>query len=188
MPDDQSELVALNFVFPDSQMPLGELNSINIVALKKHVKRVLAESGFVAWAVLGLDISLNDATQKDLGIRWQLQLYGILATTDREKLSKAFKVAFPKSEFVSRPVRMSTFDCSTYAASYAYKTDFVRRISYWASTGKYPCWQTRKVRLKAREHVELLLAFDHWGYRRRLLLYGVKIFVNNHGANMRLIE
>ena len=188
MPDNQSELVALNFVFPDTQAPLGKLESIDIVALKQQVKKSLAESGAVDWAVLGLDVSLNDATQKDQGVFCQPQLYGFVKTSDPEKLRGTILAAFPKSDFVSRPVRIRACDGSNAAASYAYKTNFVRRVSYRSEAGKYPCWQTRKVSLKAREHVELLLALDQWGHRRRLLLYGVKIFVNNHGANMRLIE
>ena len=83
---------------------------------------------------------------------------------------------------------MPTFDGSNYAASYGYKTDFVRRVSYRSDIGKYECWQTRKVRLKAREHVELLLALDQWGFRKRLLTHRIRLLTNEHRVNMKKIE
>jgi hypothetical protein len=42
----------------------------------------------------GIDISLNDDTQKSLGTGWQLQLYGIAMVKDRTAFSLLLKDSF----------------------------------------------------------------------------------------------
>lgn len=179
--------VALSLVIPAAQAPPGSLGSISISKMKRKVRQTLVERGDVQWAVLGLDISLNDATQKGHEIVWQAQFYGFIQVGDEKALAKALLAAFPSSITVSRPVRIRKYDGSRYATSYAFKTYFVRRISYWAPNLRYPCWQTRKCALKAREHVELLLMLDDVGFKNRVLLHGLKLVLGNGGFMLKKI-
>jgi hypothetical protein len=78
----------------------------------------------------GIDLSLNDDTQKELGVGWQLQLYVIAMVNDRSELSSLLKTKFQKSNWVSRPVQMKVCDGTRKAISYAFKTDFVQRTAY----------------------------------------------------------
>ena len=73
---------------------------------------------------------------------------------------------YPSSIHLKRPIWIRGSDGSKCNASYTFKTDFVRRVSYWGARSHRPdedrfCWRTRKVSLKAKEDVELRLWLNH---------------------------
>jgi hypothetical protein len=109
------ELITVSIVFPNGRSPVDTLDTLDTVNWKEAVARATEDSSIVDWIVGGLDISLNDDTQKHLGTGWHLQLYGIALVKDRAKLLTALRRAFPSTDHVSRPVQTKVCDGSRRA-------------------------------------------------------------------------
>ncbi len=184
-----SKLVAPSLIDAKHRKPLGNLPAIKIGGFKTDSRAVLLNTASVRWAVLGVDISLNDDTTKGLGIAWQAQIYGIGEVEDRKATSKALRKHFPDSKYVRRPVVLKACDGTPYACSYTFKTEFRRRVTYWDDNHiPYPCWETSKPPLKAREHVELLLFLDQLGIAGRMMLHKVRLLHTKEGVVLQKIE
>jgi len=168
-----NEIIALSIVPPGAFVAQGQLHDLNLNQMMDEVHELIAISGLMTWAVLGLDISFNDMSQKGCGIRWQGQVYAIGETTNRRKLRDFLNKALPKTTAVPRPIRTKRFDGTPRGASYALKFQFVRRNSYWNDQRDRHCWNTRKVHLKAPEHIELMLALDQFGISTRFFFIGL---------------
>ena len=138
----------------------------------------------------GFDISLNDDTQKGLQEEWQLQLYGIAMVTNRDGLGSRLRSKFERSKEVFRPVQIKSCDGSPRVISYAYKSEFVRRIAYHATIPSKDktrkCWMTRKVSLRARDHVGLMEWLDHVGLIQRLFLFRVQTVNATSGVTLKV--
>jgi hypothetical protein len=177
--DGNPELVAVSIVFPDGGAQPGRLDGLDVVNIRRRFTDAVTAIGGIEWMVAGFDVSLNDDTAKHLGLRWQLQLYGTAKVKDRKAFSKGLRERYLPSAAIRRPVQIKPSDGSNKAISYGFKTDFVRRVSYWAKSelrGKRrKCWRTRKVSLRAREHIELLRWLDKVGLAGRLYLRGVRM-------------
>ena len=83
----------------------------------------------------GIDLSLNDDTQRNVPICWQAQLYGFTEVSNRRQFSKLLRDTFKKTRKVKRPIQTEECDGSSRAISYGYKNDFVRRIGYRGQAG-----------------------------------------------------
>ena len=167
-------LVALSLAPPAAYASPGRLSTLDMEKINSELCESLFRDSNVQWGAVCADISLNDLTQKGLKVIWQAQFYGFLKVRDKNELLRTLRAAFPSCEAVSRPVRLRKYDASRYATSYALKTEFVRRISYWDSNGRYPCWHTRKCTLKAREHIELMIMLAECGFEKRVIFYGIE--------------
>jgi hypothetical protein len=167
---------------------IQELDTLNS---KRAVTRAIEPSSDAQWIVGGIDLSLNDDTQKNLGIAWQLQLYGIAMVIDRTEFASLLKSKFPTSKHISRPVQTKACDGSLKGISYAFKTEFVQRIAYQGTTtnGKSRrYWTTRKVSLRPVEHVHALLWLDSVGFAHRLYLRGVRMTMTNNGVALAKVK
>jgi hypothetical protein len=177
--DGNPELVAVSIVFPDGTAEPGRLDGLDVVNIRRRFTDALNAIGNIEWMAAGFDVSLNDDTAKELGLRWQLQLYGTAKVWDREAFSKGLRKRYLPSTAIRRPVQIKPNDGSNKAISYGLKTDFVRRVSYWGEVelpGKRrECWKTRKVALRAEEHIELLRWLNKVGLAGRLYLRGVRM-------------
>ena len=60
----------------------------------------------------GIDISLNDDTQKGLKEEWQLQLYGVAMVKNRVGLGSLLISEFERTKEVFRPVQIKPCDGS----------------------------------------------------------------------------
>lgn len=167
------ELVAISIVPSEAQAPVGRLDNIDLANWLVSVRDTLRATETTKWAVLCTDLSVTDCTARNLGTVWQFQVYGIALTTNRRKLREAIKRAYPATPMVPRPIRTRTFDCSARAASYVFKYQFVRRVSYQKSTSKRTYWKTRKLSLKAYQHIELMIALGKLGITNRVRLIGL---------------
>lgn len=168
--DDTTLTVSL--VAASGRVMPGQLSNFDPTKLTRHVRKAIATVEY-QWAVFGLDVSLNDDTAKALGDRWVFQHYGVVAVRTsseaaRRALSRRLCLCFPTAPSVRRPVRVREFDGSAYGISYVLKTMFVRRVAYKYVKAGRSCWNTRKARLRAKSHVELLLALDQIGLSQRL--------------------
>jgi hypothetical protein len=187
-PDRHSshEPAATSVVFPDSSVDPDDLDKLAVTNIRRRFTEVVKAIGGTDWLVGGFDISLNDDTAKGLGICWQLQLYGVAKVHKRISLSEGLRTHYLPCPRVRRPVQTKISDGSRSAISYGFKTDFVRRVTYWGAVGAKgkprKCWRTRKVSLKPREHLELLLWLHKTGLAGRLYLLGVRMTRTRNGV------
>jgi hypothetical protein len=190
--DPATELITASIVFPNGRTPVQWISSLEPVNSKRAVTRAIQSSADVQWMVGGIDVSLNDDTQKNLGTAWQLQLYGIAMVKDRSQVSSLLRTKFQRSQWVTRPVQTKACDGTRKAISYAVKTEFVQRIAYRGTTtnkGKTrQCWMTRKVSLRPADHVQALLWLDSIGFAHRLYLRGVRMTRSNNGVALARIK
>jgi hypothetical protein len=185
-PDSQGELVTASIVFPKGRASVDAMDKLDTLNSKRTVTRAIENSPDVQWMVGGIDLSLNDDSQKNLGIAWQLQLYCVALIKDRTEIASLLKSKIPGSKHVIRPVQTKACDGSLEAISYAFKTEFIQRIAYQATTTKNgksrKYWTTRKVSLRPVDHVQALLWLDSIGLAQRLYLLGVRMTMTSNGV------
>jgi hypothetical protein len=188
----QGELVTASIVFPNGWVPWHLVNTLSVENSKRAVTRSVEGAPVVNWMVGGIDISMNDDLEKNFGIGWQLQLYAIAMVKDRKALSLLLKEQFQRTAQISRPVQIKAYDGSPEAISYAFKTNFVRRIAYRGRTttkGKNrECWMTRKVSPPPVDHADLLVWLDSFGLAQRLHLRGVRMTVTKNGVALAKLK
>jgi hypothetical protein len=186
------ELVTASIVFPNGRVPVGAMDTLDTLNSKRTVTRSIERSPVVDWMVGGIDISLSDDTQKNSGTGWQLQLYGIAMVKDRTAFSSLLKAQFRRTASISRPVQTKAYDGSPEAISYAFKTEFVRRIAYRGQTStngkRRECWMTRKVSLPPIDHADLLVRLDFLGLAQRLYLRGVRMTMTHNGVALAKVK
>jgi hypothetical protein len=187
------QLIRISLVFPDRCTDADNLQAITTTNLIRFIAETARRAEDVNWAVGGIDVSLNDITQKDQGVFWQPQLYLIADMNDgRSIFSELLRDGVHSSEIVHRPVQVALCDGSLDSISYAFKTDFVRRISYWGKSARSQnsreSWHTRKVSLRAPENVQALVWMHKIGFRGRLFLHGVRMTRNGAGVGLAKIK
>ena len=97
MPHDHqkpTELVAVSITLPSWRTQPGALGKFDAGGIRKELIEAMATTQHVKWAVLGLDISMNDDTNKGFDLGWQLQLYGFAHIEDRLTFSKSLRRGF----------------------------------------------------------------------------------------------
>jgi hypothetical protein len=172
-------MIRLSVAFPKQRAVEEQLTALDTTSSKRSLSDTCKRAGGFILAVGGLDLSLNDDTQKGQGIGWQLQFYGFADMASREALSTVLRDTFSPTKTVLRPVQIKDCDGSARAISYAFKTDFVRRIAYRTTVGpperRRRCWHTRKVSLRPIEHVRAMIWMHRTGFAGRLFLRGVRM-------------
>jgi hypothetical protein len=171
---NSTSIVSLNHRTAEDQ-----LTGLDTTGMKRSISETIKDVDGLEWMAGGIDLSLNDDRQKKQGIAWQPQFYGLADVTNVEALSNLLRGTYSPTKTAPRPVQIKKCDGSTKVISYAFKTDFVRRIAYRTEVGpperRRKCWQTRKVSLRAREHVQAMLWMDKVGLAGRLFLRGVRM-------------
>jgi hypothetical protein len=171
-------LNSISVIFLKHRTPEDQLIGLAAGGMKRSMSETIKNADDLAWIAGGIALSLNDDVQKKQGIAWQPQLYAI-AEADVSGLSKVLRERFSPTESARRPVQIKACDGTANAISYAFKTDFVRRIAYRTEIGppenRRKCWQTRKVSLRAGEHVQAMLWMHKIGLAGRLFLRGVRM-------------
>jgi hypothetical protein len=169
--------VAMSIIVPGGRAPLGRLGRVKAHEFIRRAVSAIKAANNVVWAIGGIDVSLNDDTARHIKIGWQLQIYLVGAAagdTNLSLLSERVRRDIGKVSAVLRPVKVRALDGSRYGISYILKTMFVRRVAYRSQVRGAMAWNTRKVELKAAQHVELLLFLDELGLTQRLLFYRIR--------------
>ena len=78
------ELAAVSIAFPKHRTAEDQLDTLDTTKLKRSLSETIKDADGLAWMVGGIDLSLNDDTQKKLRIAWQPQFYGFAEVTSRE--------------------------------------------------------------------------------------------------------
>jgi hypothetical protein len=184
------DLVSVSIVPPKARVPSCGITTLSLTDSITAVTQALQDFSDIEWMVGGIDVSLNDDTQKGLQEEWQLQLYGIAMVKNRDALASRLRSKFERTKEVFRPVQIKTCDGSARVISYAYKAEFVRRIAYHATIFSKDktrrCWMTRKVSLRARDHVSLMEWLDSVGLFQRLFLFQVQAVNATSGVTLKV--
>jgi hypothetical protein len=184
--DISLQLIAVSIAFPHHRSRGDTLDTLDTTKMKRDVTETIKDSDLVHWMASGIDLSLNDDTQRNVPICWQAQLHGFAEVSSREKFSKLLRGTFKKTRKVKRPIQTEECDGSSRAISYGFKNDFVRRIGYRGQAGppddRRTCWKTRKVSLRPIEHVRVMVWLHKVGLAGRLFLRGVRMTRRKNGA------
>lgn len=176
---DTEELNSVSVVFSHHRAAENQLTALNTTGMKRSISETIKNADGLQWMAGGIDLSLNDDWQKKQGIAWQPQFYGLARVTNVAVLSNLLRDTYSPTKTAPRPVQIQKCDGSTKVISYAFKTDFVRRIAYRTEVGpperRRKCWHTRKVSLRAGEHVQAMLWMHQIGLAGRLFLRGVRM-------------
>ena len=165
-------MIRISIAFPKHRTAETGLASLGTTRMKRSLFESTKQLHNLAWMAGGIDLSLNDDTQKGQGVAWQPQFYGFAEVTDVAPLSKALRETYSPSKTAPRPVQMKKCDRSAQAYSYAFKASFIRRIAYKDQQDR---WNTRKVSLRPAEHVQAMLWMDQVGLSGRLFLKNVRM-------------
>ena len=133
--ENSLQLIAVSIAFPGHRTAEDKLDTLNTTKMKRDLTETMKNYDDVRWVAGGIDISLNDDTQRNVPICWQGQLYGFTEVSNRKQLSKLLRDTFKKTRKVKRPIQTGECDGSPLAISYGYKNDFVRRIGYRGQAG-----------------------------------------------------
>ena len=95
---------ALSIAFPRHRTAEDKLDTLNTTKMKRDVTETIKDLDLIHWMAGGIDLSLNDDTQKNHGVLWQPQFYGFADVTSREVLSKVLRDRFIASKPAPRPV------------------------------------------------------------------------------------
>jgi hypothetical protein len=190
-----TELVAISIVPAAFGLLNGQLHKLNLRNMTRVVKAALRSAG-VQHAIIGVDYSFNECADGTYAPYWSPHLYVVAVICDRPALKTSLCPIFPRTAKVRRPVTIKTFDNSAYGLSYAFKTDFNRRISY-DGAGKHRDGSTRRCRrttskgIRASDQVELLIRLHRDGLHSRLTFLRFRSSasglsrIENPGRNLR---
>lgn len=172
---------AFNFVMPEGQAPIDELEQAQFALILSRVRVALDRCRAVKFAVAGIDISVNDDAEKvRLGrlkrgpkVYFQVHVYGVVRTRDKGAVWDALRHLFGSSQNIYRPLSIRPFDGAKRGLSYICKPQGFRHVSYFDEQRKE--WNTprKPPALKAREHVHYLLAMHALGFSGRIALVGL---------------
>jgi hypothetical protein len=187
-----NRLHCLSIIFCKNRTAEGQLLTFNPTNMLRSLADKVRSADGLTWMMGAADLSLNDDTQKGLGICWQPQIYAIARSAEGKGSFEFLRKSYKADKTAHRPVQVKPYDGSVKAIAYAYKTDFVQRIAYQKEVGppekRRTCWHTRKVSLRAREHVQAMLWMHKTGLAGRLFLKGIRMTRTGNGVGLVQIK
>ena len=113
--ENSLQLIAVSVAFPRHRTAEDKLDTLNTTKMKRDLTETIKNYDDVRWVAGGIDISLNDDTQRNVPICWQGQLYGFTEVSNRKQLSKLLRDTFKKTRKVKRPIQTGECDGSPLA-------------------------------------------------------------------------
>jgi hypothetical protein len=172
-------VTAISIVFRTAWVPQGGL--INPSDLFEPLSRRLREalqSAGIRQAFGGFDVSANEHARRGFSPHYRPHAYLFIPTKQFKRAERKFRVLFPTSDAVRRPVVAHDFDGRRKGLAYALKRDFQRRVTLprqRLSNGLVKRRNTRDRPLRALQKVELGLVLNQLGLGARLFLHGLQI-------------
>jgi hypothetical protein len=171
-----AKIVCVTIVAEDGMVKPGKLSKADHERGIRRWKERLGKAG-VTWFVGATDISLNEHKQGRYRRHWSEHFYGLTVTDDPRKLKRELRKYFPKTDAISRPVKVEEWDGNKKALRYILKPNFSRRIAtdvaqrFNKKTATMrSCRATDTQPLKSRQKRELLIYLDDIGMLSRLLM------------------
>jgi hypothetical protein len=92
--ENSLQFIAVSIAFPHHLSVGDTLDTLDTTKMKRDVTATIKDSDLVHWMAGGIDLSLNDDTQRNVPICWQSQLYGFAEVSSREQFSKLLRETF----------------------------------------------------------------------------------------------
>ena len=115
---NEGELVSISIVFPEARVPSSDITELSVTESMVAVTEALQNSSDIEWMIGGIDVSLNDDTQRGLQEEWQLQLYGIAMVKNRVGLGSLLRSKFERTKEVLRPIQIKPCDGCQWAPKF----------------------------------------------------------------------
>jgi len=171
----EAQKIAVVTIAPvNSATTLGQLPTFDNDNFRRRLKYALRNAQ-INWGVFGTDFSFNEHATGRYKPFVMPHVHGLVATPDVEGLRIALRQAFPPSDAIPRPTKLTEWDGKVAALRYSFKRTFERRIGIDNAkrvnrkTGKIRrCRVTRKERLRNHERVPLMLLLDQITLEGRL--------------------
>jgi hypothetical protein len=122
--------------------------------LRRRLSSALHSAG-IDEAIGGFDISLNEHRDGAFKPHWRPHAWIFIKSADVEPLRAELRSLFPKKAPVRLPIVLKKFDGNLRAIAYAFKTEFLRRVTIPADLKKGSRQNTRYRPLLARQKLEL---------------------------------
>ncbi|WP_156652713.1 hypothetical protein [Methylobacterium sp. Leaf86] len=155
----------------------GDLDEAVCQRVLAAVKAAAVASGITP-SIFSLDISFNeDLTGEGPPPHWCVHAAGLATDWFSQAQQARFRFAFPRSDWVKRPVWFEPIDASGVAERYALKPDRGRRVTHWdehrlnASGG--PSTKTTPRGLRAIQADELAMVEHQLGLAGRVIGCGI---------------
>ncbi len=180
-------LVAITIVPSRPIVRPGHLNKFKIINFQRRLRSVLDAIGLVE-AIGGIDFSFNEDRDQMYKPFWCPHIYVICSVASEDRARHALKNVFRHDYRIPRPVKISTFNNSARRRSYAFKTEFIRRIGYEEikSNGR-KCRNTSRDKLRTAERLELFRYLNRCGLAQFLIFKGCKPVTDDMRVRIRRI-
>lgn len=146
-----------------------QLHDVDLRVAKRTFGRAIqrADAENSIW-LGGIDISRNEENRRRW---WQLHLQAVVWTDDGSALRRQLAHRFRKAPTIPRPIVLKPVFDLEGAITYAFKSLFVRRVTYVDETGRQ---NARKVGLNSSELRALLVWLDRYHSADRVFLRGAR--------------
>jgi hypothetical protein len=168
----------------------GNMNDLQISLVHRRVTDRLAKAK--VWSAAGvLEVGLVEHVKSRYPRAWGWHLHGIALTRDPAALTKRLAKAFPKTDAVPRPVRVTPWDGSPRWLRYCHKLEGRCRVGvddepHFEARKKEPrkCRDTKPRSLTSNERLELLLFHDNISLDSRILTKGAQLRSSKKGCSI----
>ena len=180
------ELIAICIIPLSALVRPGQLNNFSIRNFHRRIKSALGSVGIKS-AIGGVDFSFNEDREQKWNPIICVHPYLITATDDRNKLRRALKKIYPKTNEVPRPIKLPLFENKASRRSYSLKITFDLRISCYkirkGQTTKSRNTSTDKLRVDQR--IELYKYLHQIGLAARIIFRGIKPEISKSKVRFR---
>lgn len=173
----RGRMTALTIVPGAGCVPPGELTVETCAEVAIVIQAALRAEG-IGPALLGLDVSFNEDLTGEVPPHWSVHAHGVTSDWLTRLQKRGLRLAFPKTELVSRPVNTEPLDGEHAGLLYPFKPERTRRETYLDSREddeREPCRNTRKRSLRPAQAVELALVEHRVGLAGRLIGCGISV-------------
>ena len=101
--ENSLQLIAVSIAFPRHRSVGDTLDTLDTTKMNRDVTETIKDSDQVHWMAGGIDLSLNDDTQRNVPVCWQAQLYGFAEVSSRDQFSKLLRDKFKKTRKGAAP-------------------------------------------------------------------------------------
>jgi hypothetical protein len=182
--------VAITLVPNDLTSAPGQLGTPDVAVVHRRVTDRLAKAK-LQLGVGVLEVNLVEHQDGRYPTAWAWHLHGLAFTRKPEALAKRLGKAFPRTDVVPRPVRVTPWDGSSKWPRYCYKLDTRCRIGVDDATHfdvrKQEPRESRGTttrRLTSQEFLELLVFHDGISLDSRILTKGAQIRSTSEGGRV----
>jgi hypothetical protein len=165
-------ITAFSAILTTEKYRLGKLHRADLTLINKRLQRQYQRAR-LPLVFAGVDISLNEDSQRQSAPFWQIHVYGIVVGLKAKAIKQALKHLYPADKFTPKPFMAKECTYLPQAISYAIKATFVRRVSY-IDVDNHGRPNTRKVSLKRSQLQELAMWLDQYPLSSRYLLTGCR--------------